>query len=130
MRVYVAGASAEIERAEALIARLRDAGVEVISDWPENVRRAGAANIGLTHEVRLAAARACSLGVRRSDWLVVLEPKAPTIGAWVEMGIALAQGIDVLWVGEGDCTVFESLATSTVSSDDEAFRFIAEACRE
>lgn len=126
MKVYVAGASAEIERCEALITKLREHGIAVTSEWPESVRKAGSANHGLDHETRLDAARDCASSVAVSDWIVALEPESGThtIGAWVELGIALARGVKVLWVGDGDCSIFESMSTSSVSGDDEAFFYL------
>lgn len=125
LRIYVAGASAEIERCEAFIARLRAAGFEITFDWPAHIRKVGASNEGIDLATRKSSAEADIQAVRDAEWFVLLEPEeAKTIGAWVEMGVAIQAAIPVLWVGEGDRTIFSELADASVSNDENAFYFL------
>lgn len=89
--VYVAGASAEIERAEHMIATLRALGVVVTHDWPARMRAMGPEHL-LTRPVLADELRACLAGVRRADVLLLLEPTRPSVGAWVELGYAAGLG--------------------------------------
>lgn len=119
IKVYVAGASAEIERCEAFIKRLRDAGFEITFDWPAMVRSVGSANGGLTDAQREDAAQATLQGVVDSDWLVLLQPRLPSIGCWVELGVGHMSGTSLLFVGDPERTIFSALAR-VVASEDEA----------
>lgn len=90
MKIYVAGASAEIERARRVIAELRARGIEVPGDWPAIVdAHNGRTNHGLTDDERRSAARACMRAAVDCDVFLLLVPHAQTIGAWVELGAAL-----------------------------------------
>lgn len=93
MKIYVAGASAELERAESAIASLRAAGHEITHDWPAVIRRVriegGQKDSDLTDEERHGHAHDDLLAVERADVLWLLVPDAPTSGAWVELGFAI-----------------------------------------
>jgi nucleoside 2-deoxyribosyltransferase len=125
-RVYVAGSSRELERAERVIAEAQRRGFIVTQDWPAAVRAAGASNEGLTHEQRTSAARECMRGVHTADAVVLLVPAAgvETIGAWFELGYAVSRGLRVFAstpAGREESTVFLALhAVSTLSSDQDA----------
>lgn len=125
MKLYVAGASAEIARAEAFIAKLRAHGFEITFDWPAHIRGVGASNEGVDYDECVRSAKADIKGVLDAEWFVLLEPEqAKTIGAWVEIGVALHAVIPVLWVGEGDRTIFSALATMSVSDDENAIELL------
>jgi len=90
LRVYVAGASAEIGRARGVIAALRARGLEIVHDWPAVIdAHGGRANTGLTDDERAAAAHECWAAACNCDVLLLLVPHATTVGAWVELGAAL-----------------------------------------
>jgi len=91
VKVYVAGSSKEMERAERVMNALRAAGHEITADWVAKIREVGVANPA-DFTVRLAAAQADLDGVNNADAFVFLHP-APgvqTTGAWVELGYRLA----------------------------------------
>ncbi len=98
MRIYVAGASREIERAKRVMAMLREAGHTVTFDWAahiEKVEHAAPTNF----EIRAESATHDVSGVveawEEGGALVLLHPAAgvPTVGAWTELGIWIGQNI-------------------------------------
>lgn len=93
-KVYVAGASSEIDRVESVIAALEAGGVTITSTWTQQVRKHGAGNPNnLTEEDLVTLVSRDIEEVRASDFLLLLLPIAPTVGAWIELG--LAQGINL-----------------------------------
>lgn len=95
LSVYVAGGSAEIERARAAVALLETASetlpIEVVSTWIGAIEAAGTANEGLSQAARRIAARTCLEEVREADVFVLLVPHSPSgIGCGVEVGYAMA----------------------------------------
>lgn len=91
MKIYVAAASAETDRAVSAMAVLRGAGHTITSDWTKDVVRLGA-NVGLTQAQRMRAASECVSGILSADAIVLLWPKVPSRGAWIEAGITLGLG--------------------------------------
>ena len=103
MRVYAAGASAEIDRARRVIAALRAEGLEITFDWPADIDEAGGrANAGLTEEERVATADACLKAAHDCEVLLLLVPHARTCGAWTELGVAYACERTIVMSGEAD----------------------------
>ena len=93
-KIYVAGASSEIERAEKWMGRLREAGFEVTSTWPEVIRAQpnGEANpMTAPREQRAEWAAVDLEQVSQSSafWLL-LPTEKPTIGAYWEVGFFTA----------------------------------------
>lgn len=96
-RVYVAGSSRELARAAVMRELIERAGFVVTHDWVENIRREGASNpVAATDAQRVEWARECIYAVAGADYLVLLYPVQPTVGAWVELGAALAAGKRVI----------------------------------
>lgn len=92
MKVYIAGASSEIERAERVAAKLTAAGIEITSSWMANVRKVGAANPrDASRAQRRTWANGCLAEVAKSDVVLLLMPPAgtETIGAYWEAGFAI-----------------------------------------
>lgn len=140
--IYVAGATGsaeEVARAEKWMARLREAGVTVVSDWPEVIKQPGGPNpMGAAREYRAMRANNDLNQVSQAQAFWILLPeKTATIGAWVEMGFALAlaavaqfalaQGIleRQRWVlcSGTERSIFSALA-DYYATDEEAFAMI------
>ena len=127
-RVYVAGASAEIERCERFRDRCIAAGHAVTFDWMAHVRSTGSANTGLTREQRELAALACLDGAGVADVFILLFPRAVTIGAWVEYGFVLRDCslVRVIVVGDDGSSVMTAAREVEYAHDeDEALALIA-----
>lgn len=137
MRIYVAAASKEIERAERMIERLRAAGHTITVDWPAAIRAmAGVANEGLTQEQRKEAADADYRGVATAERIVILVPVQPIVtqGAWWEGGIADALRIPIISSGrfeDRQRNIF-LVRTTEVDTDDEVLPLLeqADCCRD
>jgi hypothetical protein len=137
MKVYVAGSSGEIERAEKWMASLREAGIEVTSTWPEVIRKVGEANpMTASREDRMlwAAQDLSEVSNATVFWFLLPEGQS-TAGAYTEFGYALflgatarearALGIGApqfrVVVSGKETSIFTALAEH-FASDEEAFR--------
>jgi hypothetical protein len=139
MKVYVAGASSEIDRAEKWMAALRAAGIEVTSTWPEVIRKVGAANpLTASREDRALWSATDLAEVSNSEalWLLLPPKGVSTSGMYVELGYGVlfgamaqqARGLGVagtpnFWLlGSGtETSIFTALADH-FPTDEEAFR--------
>lgn len=121
-KVYVAGSSAELDRAERAIADLEARGVAVTSTWPRSVTNVGESNPA--HASRSDRARwaiTCLHEVREADlvWMLVPSRAHPTRGAWLEAGYALARGKVVVFSGETAQSIFGALGYEFDHPDPE-----------
>jgi hypothetical protein len=142
-RIYVAGASAQIELIERYLSCLRAAGWTITVDWCAAVRRAGNVASPDDPAVRRAAATEDLKGVATADviWLVQPEGSSTSTGAWVELGYALCEReyrlATVMKIGECVTTplhivvsgtsrkcIFSDLADYRFQSHEDAFDFI------
>lgn len=132
MKVYVAGASGEMERAaEAMATLVKIPGVELAHNWVQQILDVGAAN---PRDAAEAQRRAWSMDVmervRGAAVLWLLLPTVPTIGAWCELSAAVAfdmaqSGPQKLVVTSGQedvrlSTIFTALAREHFDTDAEA----------
>ncbi len=116
MKVYVAGASAELERARRAISMLELAGFEVTFDWTAPVAEHGSAHPD-PDECR-AYAQTDEDAVDESHLLWLLVPHADTKGAWWEAGRARAKGKLLIASGAEDdlaAMIFVQLADERFS---------------
>lgn len=96
--VYIAGASAEWERAKARMDWVRsEPGLELAHDWVADVVKhrvnGGKSDADLTDEQRfkLASYDMAAVGTCDIFWLLVPDAGVLTVGAWVELGAAIAE---------------------------------------
>lgn len=92
-RIYIAGASANIELHEHLNSEVVVAGWEITCDWCAAVRAAGGIASPDDPLVRREAALADLEGVATADvfWLVQPDPTSTSTGSWVEIGAAITR---------------------------------------
>lgn len=126
MRIYVAGASSEIERARRVMAALRAEGHEITFDWTIDFE----SNEGLSDVQRAAYADADFQGVFLARRVVLLVPVSPSVtqGAWWEGGVADALEIPIIASGRPEDrarNIFLSRALE-VDTDEKA----VELCRQ
>jgi hypothetical protein len=89
MKVYVAGSSKEIDRAEFWIKKLRGVGIVVTSTWPEVVRSVGQNNPhDRTVDQYKQWAEKDFGEVEAADVFWLHLPVTQTIGAYIELGYA------------------------------------------
>jgi hypothetical protein len=131
LRVYVAGASSELDRAELVIRKLREVGVTITLDWTTNVREHGAGNDGgVPDDVLLPVLRADMVeGVGRAD-LVLMLAGAKSTGKHVELGGAFLTGVEILVSGPVHNEPWlRALGQRFYESDDLAIAAITERLR-
>lgn len=120
MRVYVAGASAELERARSAMRDLRGYGCEITFDWTQAVEKFGSLGAVLSEEEKAQCARNDLDGVRAAEVVLFLTPedKALTLGMWVELGAALALGKTLVLTGPSrNATIFCNLSPHRFVTD-------------
>ncbi len=99
-RIYLAGSSRELDRCETALAEIRAAGHAITEDWCAVMRSAGP-DAECTIDVLHAAAIDDVRGVREADWFILLAPlEGSSFGAGFELGVAFAEGVASIWVGE------------------------------
>jgi|SRR5277367_1191356 len=135
-RIYVAGASAQIELIEHYMKALRAADWTITFDWTVPVREVGDASPD-DPAIRRSAALADLNGVGTAGvlWLVQPDPTSTSTGSWVELGAALTrrelarlhsgiETVSVLASGSSKKCIFSDLADYRFQSHDDAFEFI------
>jgi hypothetical protein len=128
--VYVAAASAELERAERVMKALRAAGIAIANDWTPDVRRhreAGLTDGDLTDEQCGEISSLNLEGVRKAGVLLFLTPKAPSAMAWVELGCASNVGHLIFASGPSPLLAVRGLADFIFQDDDEAIAALTRA---
>lgn len=125
IRVYVAGASLEVERAERMIKRLRGCGIVVTSSWPEVVRLQGNNPRSAAPATRARWAHDDLLGVLSAELTLMLVPPVgtPTIGGWIEVGVAHRDGQTCVFAGDTKQTIFSAMGIE-FESDEAAFAHV------
>lgn len=117
--IYVAGSSREAALVAAYMDGLRAAGWIVTVDWPAAVAASPVPDHELPLEVQQAHARWDLAGVASAQVLWLVGPSTPSVGAYVELGFALARGVRV--VASGPQSLFTSLAAERYATHAEAF---------
>lgn len=130
MKIYVAGSSRELERAEAAMVAIKGSDLELSHNWVQQIRDVGQANPVEREAQRKAWVIDSLEKVRLSAVLWLLLPRSPTIGAWVELGAAAAFDLGqagprrlIVTSGEADDryrSIFTALATRHFDTDGEA----------
>lgn len=123
MKIYVASAFQDFERTRAVQALARRRYHEITFDWTQEVGKveSGAESPDYARE----CAEKDFMGVIHADVVIVLTPIATRkdlgCGLWVELGVAVAQGVPAVVAGEQrERTIFTRLrGVSLVASDEE-----------
>ncbi len=101
MHVYVAAASSDVDRAAAVMSRLRRHGISVTSTWPEVVAKFGANPMESPRAERYGWAKQDLAEIQMADVLWLLLPgDKRTDGAHVEFGFAIATGKRLIVTGD------------------------------
>lgn len=124
--IYVAGSSRERELVAAYQTALQAAGWALAHDWVAQMNACHIPDVDLPIEAQRRYAEADLAGVRRAQVFWLLAPSTPSIGAYVELGYALALHD---WcnfnaprvVVSGLPSLFTSLAHERYSTHAEAF---------
>lgn len=90
LHVYVAGSSREIPRVREAMRALVRGGCTISGDWVQLVEQHGSAAARLDDLQRAACAQHDLDAIDRADAILVLWPRTESVGAYVELGYALA----------------------------------------
>lgn len=99
MKIYVAASSKDAAEVSRYMRSLEADGHAITSDWTRHILAGEAPNEGLSEERARELADECWHGVLAAEELHLLTGSR-TIGAWVELGMALAWRIPVRIIGE------------------------------
>lgn len=131
-KIYVAGASGEIETIEGFISDLEKAGYEITFDWTKKVREVGNASPD-DPRIRVEAALADLDGLERSEYLWLVQPNNASTGAWVELGGGLMLRKHrvgakpyIVVSGESKRCIFSDLADKRFKFHREALAYFLE----
>ena len=128
-RIYVAGASADIDIIETWMRRLEEADFDITFDWTKQVRTVGAANPrDASYEDRLQWVTPNRNGVLQAEFFWLLMPvNSPSIGCWIEYGMATKSMFNrpiVFVSGDVGSTIFSALADHRFHNHEAAFQAI------
>lgn len=118
-KIYVAGATKEVERVRTVQGYCRTAGHEITFDWTDGLEAQTVAEVDMFDEHARTLAWRCLDGVLDADVVVFCVPKfQPTRGAWVEFGYAVAKKRGIVILGEASrVSIFCRLGHSFVRDD-------------
>lgn len=122
IRVYVAGASSEIDRTEAAMSQVRAMpGKTLVMDWAANIRKHGASvPVGWTPEQKREEAQRCLDAVRTANIVWLLVPAVPSQGCWAEWGAAYAWHKTLVTSGPVEASLFACLPAYRLPCDEDA----------
>lgn len=126
-KVYVAGASAQIERAKAAIAALEAESIVVTSSWPKVITNVGAPNpAGATDEQYTEWALRDLGEVDEAEYLLLLIPPKgiETVGAYVELGYTFKAGKPIVTAGQHRPIFTPALSMVHFAEDRDALTWI------
>lgn len=131
-RIYVAGASKEVDMIEGFIAQLKAKGWHITHDWCAEIRALRTfmgvdkvLDADLSEDHRRKAAFADLEGVKTCDTLWLVYPKeSVSRGCFVELGYALGMGVDIrpgiIVSGDDKKSIFTALADKHYATHLEA----------
>jgi len=129
VKIYIAGSSDELDRAEWAMSQARALGYEVTNDWVKSIREVDAANpTDVTREQRQAWSRAAWVGVCDASVFWLLQPRAGHArGAFCELGLATGNNgnfIELIIASGPVVSIFTSLVDHELATDEEALALL------
>jgi len=123
--IYIAGSSAEVERVRYWTSAAERAGWEITLDWLRVMDTVAREDRLLADVDRQMHARDAWHAIHRADVYWLLAPEEPSIGAWTELGLAIAAGrVEVIASGPASRrSIFAALAEE-FATDHSAFEAI------
>lgn len=124
--LYIAGASAELERAQHWIAACRKIGIHITYDWTKDVQQQGPSAAALSKYDRRRAAYLDRRAINKADcvWLLAPPFDVNSTGCWWELSWAQAMAADygpiVSGPGASKC-IFTEFAERLFDDDESAF---------
>lgn len=126
-RIYVAASGAEVDRASRAMRSLEAMGARIVGDWTAAILGQGREGTTMRPEDRVNASVQQLVAVRHAHGLLLLVPpdEAPSIGAWVELGVAWSTGIPIVASHPGPRLPFmASWALHDLTDESAALRLL------
>lgn len=124
MKIYLAGASKELDTCKFYIERLKVLGHTITHDWTKEVE---ANSEGNPRETPIETMRIWSNadfnGVYKANMIWLLVPNNNSAGCWIEYGYALGVGRNVIVSGDWRKSIFSSLAFERYANHELALDF-------
>lgn len=122
MKIYLAGASEEVDQVRNYMTLVRDLGHEITHDWTELVLKQGGNPREVSEERQQTWCLKDIQGVAGADLLWLLLPESRnSFGAAFEFGFAYAIGAYTAVSGDWKRTIFSSCASRRFDSHALAF---------
>ena len=138
--LYIAGASAEVERAAYWIKRCKDIGIHITFDWTAEVlarKTLGIHDKDLSHDERQKYATLDRRAINKADcmWLLVPPKAVHSTGCWWELAWAQSMSLDFGVVASGkhediQKCIFLEFTDRIFNEDEVAFNSISGLCKE
>ena len=131
-RVYVAASSREYERARRAMRVIEARGAKVAIDWTfpvEQLSQHRCSTADMSDGYAREAAEKNLLALRDSTALLFLTPQTISRDSWVELGFALALGLDVAVAGSAACHSISTRLAPRFATDEEAIAWLLDAER-
>lgn len=125
--IYLSGASSELVLCESYRDKLVNDGWHIELDWMAKIRASGIGDTSLPVRGQQHVAQTDLWAVSRAEcfWLVLPSAPSRTIGAWVELGYALAlEDAPVIVISGQWNSIFDQLGEKRFVTHDEAFAYI------
>jgi len=131
-KIYVAGASSELDMIRYVMKKLQDSGnLEITYDWTIPVAKFGSEGKELTSAERREYAAKDLAGVGGADYFWLLVPGNKSVGAWVELGAAISNrrspptyNRPVIVVSGDLSSIFTELADKRFTTHEEALTWL------
>jgi hypothetical protein len=124
MKIYLAGASKELDTCKHYIERLKLLGHTITHDWTKEVEANGDANpkdVALGDMIKWSHDDLS--GVKKSDIVWLLIPENNSAGCWIEYGFALGIHKRVVISGNWKKSIFSALAYERFPNHELALDF-------
>lgn len=126
--IYVAASSQEAELASDLAKLLKNAGWRITHSWFQEFvvdGRVPGRDRDVPTDVRTSAAKTDIDAVLQASWLWLLVPQGSSVGAWVELGAAIASGRRIVVSGDWRRTIFSELAALKFETHSHACQVLS-----
>jgi len=127
-KLYLAGASSELDRAKMWAQKLRDIDIMLTSTWVDVIGRVGTANPANATIEQLTAWTLRDLAeVAEANilWLLLPALGVNTVGAYIELGYAVGQRNYIVMSGPHRPIFTPALANQHFEADTDAYNFIS-----
>ena len=121
--LYVAGASKEVATIRAYVETLRQLGYEITHDWTEQVANSKMPDHEYADHDRARFALEDTQGVIKAKYFWLVIPENHSLGAWIELGCAIASKSVIIVSGDFRKSIFLEHAHHKFQKHEEALSY-------